>query len=193
MSQDLAKTFEEFNAILVICPCCGDVFRLSEGRPYIKGRKPATPFDAIAAEQRKMTAAEERFEARADAIRSKAREAGQKIARKALKRIDPVFSGRRLDTQDVKVLFDPVEYVVFDGLAQGECRRVLFLAETPSTKASAAAVDSLAETIQKGNYEFGILRVEKDGGLDWSPTAEGGGQVQANRPTQVGGSKCRRP
>jgi hypothetical protein len=175
MALDLAGVFEELNAILVICPCCGDVFRLSEGRPYIVGRKPATPFDPIAAERRQVTAAEERFEAREGAIRLKAKEAGRKLARRALKKIDPVFTGRQLDTQDVKVLFDPVEYVVFDGLARGECRRVLFLAETPSTKASSTAIDSLAETLRKGNYEFGILRVGKDGGLDWSPTAEAAG------------------
>src|SRR5438045_3787825 len=36
----------------------------------------------------------------------------------------PVFSGSGYDPQDVKVMFDPVTYVVFHGMSQGDVTEV---------------------------------------------------------------------
>jgi len=73
----------------------------------------------------------ERLDGLEDKLRDAARAAGAKAAKKRLRRIDPVFSGSGLDPQDVKVMFDPVEYIAFRGLNGGEVREVLLIAEKP--------------------------------------------------------------
>jgi predicted Holliday junction resolvase-like endonuclease len=83
-----------------------------------------------------------------------------------LKRVDPVFCGSGLDPQDVKVIFDPVEYVVFDGLSGERLRRILLMGEPPASKKQEKVHRSLASAVRKGNMEFLTLRVTKEGTVE---------------------------
>jgi len=163
MSARLADIFEEFNSILVICPCCGKVCRLGDARPYLKGCKPSMPFDRIERSMRQVERARERFDASELALRKEARLRGLRKAKGRLKEIDPLFSGSGLDPQDVKVLFDPVEYVVFDGLRASVLRRIVFMAEPPSDRRQERVQSSLGTALRKGNLEFITLRVTDEG------------------------------
>ena len=40
MANTLARTFSEIGHILGVCPCCSDLFYLSEARPYLDGKQP---------------------------------------------------------------------------------------------------------------------------------------------------------
>jgi predicted Holliday junction resolvase-like endonuclease len=162
---DLVAALSEFDSILVVCPCCGEVVRLSETRPYAKGKKPRSVFDALDADEARLERAEERLEEREDELREAAREIGRRAAKRQLKRIDPVFSGAGIDPQDVKVVFDPVEYVVFDGLNRGRLKRIALMAYPPSNRAQEKAQDSVAAAARKGNVEFATLRIGEDGSV----------------------------
>jgi predicted Holliday junction resolvase-like endonuclease len=70
-------------------------------------------------------------------LREKAAAAGLRTAKKLLKKIDPVFSGGGYDPHDVKVIFDPVPYVVFSGMSRGQIRDIVLLARPPETTGSA--------------------------------------------------------
>ncbi len=168
MANDVGAIFGQFSHIMAICPndVCGHVFPLSDARPYLDDKRPHSIFDKIEAASERLDRAIERLEERESELRAKAKALGLKSAKRRLKKIDPVFSGARIDPQDVKVIFDPVEYVIFDGMNRDRLRRVLFLAHSPSSQASERILISLEKSIRAGNVSFKTLRVLEDGRLE---------------------------
>lgn len=166
MSRSLAVVFAEMDSILGICPCCGEVFRLSDARPHLKGRHPTSVFDELDGEAQRLEAAELRLQEREELLREEAHRRGQRQAKNRLKKIDPVFSGAGLDPQDVKLIFDPVEYVVFDGMSRGHVRQVLLMAGRARSREQEQVHGSIAAAIRKGNLEFRTLRVADNGRLE---------------------------
>lgn len=165
---DLSTLFGGLSLIAGVCPNqdCGELFRLSDARPFLKDKKPASILDQLDAESDRIERALARLEEREQALRDQARQAGQKQAKKRLKKIDRAFSGARLDPQDVKVIFDPVEYVVFDGLSRGKLDRVLLLGHPPASRTQERLFKSISSSVRKGNLDFQTLRVLEDGALE---------------------------
>lgn len=66
----LVQTIDGIQEILAICPCCGDIFRLVEGKFIFPQKRPTTCEylelvaleNKLLAEDDRLTAAEERFE-----------------------------------------------------------------------------------------------------------------------------------
>jgi predicted Holliday junction resolvase-like endonuclease len=163
MAGNLGTTFDELGHILGVCPCCGDLFYLSETRPYLAGKQPHSVVDQIRAAEYRLERVEEKLaEIEAD-LRDQAAIAGLRTAKKLLKKIDPVFSGAGYDPHDVKVIFHPVTYVVFNGMSQGRVRDIVLLAKTPENKASEQIQASIGRALRSGNVEFKTLHVDNDG------------------------------
>src|SRR5438046_1595160 len=127
MSADIRTTFRELGHILGVCPCCGNMFYLSETRPYLSGKQPRSIVDQLRAAERRLECQEERLDLIESALREKAAAAGLRTAKRLLKKIDPVFSGAGYDPHDVKVIFDPVTYVVFNGMSRRRLRDIVLL------------------------------------------------------------------
>src|SRR5271170_4099079 len=134
-----AQTIDGIQEILAICPCCG-VFRLVEAKFIFPDKKPRTCdyLDLVGLECRigdqedRVVRAEERFAERLDKQREQLVDKGRRAAKRKLKKIDPLFSGNRVDPQDVKVVFDPVEYIVFHGLTSiSGVRTIEFVSRAP--------------------------------------------------------------
>jgi predicted Holliday junction resolvase-like endonuclease len=164
--ENLPKVFDELNSILVFCPCCGEINRVSETRPYLKGAKPHTRFDQLDAESRALDRIEEKLDERLQRLREKAQERGWKKARGRLRKLDPTFYGSGLEPQDVKVIFDPVEYVVFDGMTKNALRQVLLMGQHAANSSQERIQTSLQQTLKKGNVEFVTLRVTDNGTVE---------------------------
>jgi predicted Holliday junction resolvase-like endonuclease len=96
-------------------------------------------------------------------LRERAAKAGLRAAKRVLRKIDPVFSGSGYDPQDVKMMFDPVTYIVFDGMAQGEVTEIQLLATPPQSQAAALMQKTIDQAIRSGNVEFRTLRVGPEG------------------------------
>jgi predicted Holliday junction resolvase-like endonuclease len=166
MATTLGAIFGQFSYIFGICPCCGEPFRLNDARPHIKDRHPRSVFDDIDAEEARIDRAVERLEEQEMLFRARAKEAGLMQAKRRLRKIDAVFSGARLDPQDVKVIFDPVEYIVFDGMKGGQLRKIVFLGHPPANGTKERLLTSIGQTIRKGNIAFKTLRILDDGSLN---------------------------
>ncbi len=166
MKTSVVAAFQEFRYIFGICPCCRELFRLSDAYIHTKGRAPRTLFDRLSERRRRLEVAEEKLGAEEASLREAARARGLRRAKRSLKRIDPTFSGKGLDPQDVKVLFSPVEYVVFDGLNTERLRRVLFVDRAPESLDRERVQESLCSALHKGNIEWKTLRVSPTGGLE---------------------------
>ncbi len=86
MNADLIKFFSYQRQIFGVCPCCGELFRLSDCKVY---RKDA-PITDWKEKLEKQSAALDRFEKKLDekmeAMREKAREAGRNRLISSLKK-----------------------------------------------------------------------------------------------------------
>jgi predicted Holliday junction resolvase-like endonuclease len=161
--MSLLDLFRRFQTLLGICPCCGRWFKLSDAQLFISKAPTATPFDELAQAQAELEAAISRFDEREERVRSLAREKGRLLARRRLKKIAGWCSEGRFDPNDVKVLFDPVEYVVFAGLSSRGCSRVAFVDRPPKSRQKELLLESLGRAIRRGNVEWHTYRVTDDG------------------------------
>ena len=163
MSSDLALAFGELGQILAVCPCCQDIFYVSESRPYLVGKQPKSIVDRLRAASQKLDREEAALNLIEDELRERAAKSGLRTAKKLLRKIDPVFSGAGYDPQDVKVIFNPVTYIVFQGLATRALRKVTLLAHRANDTPTERVHKSIERTIEKGNFEFRVLRVDDEG------------------------------
>jgi predicted Holliday junction resolvase-like endonuclease len=149
-----------------VCPRCQDLFYLSEARPNLAGKQPSSIVDALRAQENRLEQAEEKLDEIENALRETAAKAGLRAAKRVLKKIDPVFSGSGYNPHDVKVIFDPVTYVVFHGLGSGRLREIVLLANPAKTRAGERLQGSIEAVVRNGNFEFRTLHVNKDGEVD---------------------------
>ena len=163
MPSSLGTIFSQLGHILGVCPRCDEVFYLPEARPYLDGKRPQSVVDKIQAEERRLERAEDKLAEMEALLREAASVAGLRMAKKLLKKIDPTFSGAGYDPHDVKVLFDPVTYVVFNGMSRGKLRDIVLLAKPPETSATERVYRSINRAIDNGNIEFKTLHVDDAG------------------------------
>jgi hypothetical protein len=160
----LVATFQDFRRILGVCPCCGDLFRLSDLRLSYRAPPKTTWLDDLEVAETRQQRAEDRFAEEEIEIRRLARERGRRELPRLLREAEPVFACRGYWPQDVKPLFDPVAYVIFAGLnaATSVTRVVLFDGPALSTVRDRVQ-RSIQRTLAASNYEWRTVRMGKNG------------------------------
>jgi predicted Holliday junction resolvase-like endonuclease len=169
MSKNLIKSFQQFQNILVLCPNCGRIHRLSEIKLSYRGKPRKTWLDKLEKREEKQTRAEERFQENIGEIKARAQEKGwkqmEKQLPKILKKCAPVICGHGYFPQDVKALFDPVDFVVFDGMNQKEMVKKVVLFDGPAEdKRREKAQESIQKVIRKGNFEWETVNLDSTTG-----------------------------
>lgn len=168
----LVDTINGVQEVLGICPCCGEIFRLVEGK-FIFPKKPSRSSEylkLVALESRlsdqdeALTASENKFSDLLEEQRERLTAAGRELAKRKLKKIDPIFSAKNIDPGDVKVIFNPVEYIIFHGLTSAKgVTNLEFVSRPPESKAQEKILNSVEKVIQDGNVEFETLRMNDNG------------------------------
>jgi predicted Holliday junction resolvase-like endonuclease len=159
---------QEFRKILCVCPCCGDLVRVSDLRLKAKGRGARTWLDEYQTKLRLLERREERFEERVKALRQKAQELGrkesQRIVRKAM---IPQFRAMKLDPQDVKPIMSPVDFVVFKGMTQrAEVDRILFLSRKSAISQVNGARAQVQAAVKARKYSWQVARIDEGGKME---------------------------
>jgi predicted Holliday junction resolvase-like endonuclease len=108
-------------------------------------------------------AKKQRLEDRREILLEKARLKGQLVAQKRIRTFLPFFTKQQLNIRDVRVLFDPVDYLAFRGLCLGDCKELIFIDHEPETTHREAFHKSLERTISRGNLEWKTVRIADDG------------------------------
>jgi predicted Holliday junction resolvase-like endonuclease len=157
--------FQEFRKILCVCPCCGDIVRVSDLKLRTKGPSVKTWLDEYQTKLRLLEKQEERFEEKADEIRAKSQELGRKESQKITRKAMPqIFKTLKIDPQDVKPILNPVEYVVFKGMNQKkEIDRILLLAKKTKNPQLSAGHKQIQQVIKKENYSWQVARIDEKG------------------------------
>ena len=163
MKSDIVKFFGLQRQIFGICPKCQDFFRLSDCKIYIKKKPLADWMDKITLEKGRLDGLEEKLEEKKEHLQEKAREAGRKLAQRAVKKIDPVFTPHKLNPDDAKVIFHPIDYVVFDGMKKESIKNIILLDRQEKGTDHRALQKSIEKVVERENYEWQTLRVQEDG------------------------------
>ncbi|MDR7416924.1 MAG: Holliday junction resolvase-like protein [Armatimonadota bacterium] len=162
----IAATLRQFQEVLCLCPCCGEVFRLSEARLYYGKQPRPTWFDRLRGEERRLEREELRLERELERLRERSRAEAEKIARRTLKSLDPLFTPLGYYPKDARPVLDPVDYVVFDGLNTAKRLRAVVLLDLPARDPRRERVQrSIDRAVRRGNVEWRVLRVGEDGSL----------------------------
>ena len=160
--MNLVAAFTEMKCLYGFCPCCGALFRLSEATLFTKAPPPRTEFEKLDAAFHRLERREERFGEREDDVRERARQRGRRAANRRLQRIAPLLGDQPLADKDVKVLFDPVDYLVFRGLSKERCEALVFVDHPADSKRRERLQSSLQHAIKAGNLDWQTLRVDDE-------------------------------
>ena len=164
MKSDVFKFFAVQRQIFGVCPHCANFFRLSDCRIF-QYKKPAPDWlERIILEERRLQGIEDKLNEKETQLREKARERGRKLAVKAVRKIDSVFSPRKLNPDDAKVIFHPIDYVVFNGMKGKVAIKNIVLLDRKAGNANRRALQkSIERAVEREKYEWQTLRVQEDG------------------------------
>ena len=170
----LATFIQGGQRLIAQCPRCDELFQVLHARFIFPTKDPGRCeyADLLALQATtsrldgRLERAQERHAAVIEGLRVVATAQGQRKARRQLLKIDQVFSAKRIDPQDVKVLFDPVDYVVFHGLNGKGVTEVRFISHEPESLQQERLVMAIAKVIKAGDVGFSTLRVNIDGVIE---------------------------
>lgn len=164
MKEKSISIFQDFQKVLVICPKCGEIHRLGELKLTYRKRVRHTWLDKLRKEENKVKLDDERLKEEEDKIRKSAREEGRKQIPKLLKKCVPVIYSHGYNPQDLKTLFDPVDFVIFDGMnLKDRIKQVVFFDGPAYDERRETIQTSVKRVIEKGNYDWYTVRLDDMG------------------------------
>ena len=163
----LFEEFSEFRKILCICPCCGEIVRVSD--LHLKVKKPIvkTWLDTYEAKIIAMSKEEEKFNEKEQKIRDAAVEKGRNEAKKIVNNVVlPIFRKLKLNPFDVKPILSPVDFLAFDGMTdKDKIKNIIFLSKISKIEYLNLIRKQIKEIISKRNYIWQVGRIDDLGGL----------------------------
>ena len=167
--SELLDVFQSFRRTLCICPCCGEMVRLSDLHLKYTGKAPRTWLDKYDSKLLAQEKKESAFEKQEGKMREKSIERGRKkVPRLVKKCLCPEFKKLKYNPYDIKAIMHPVDLIVFDGLAdEAKLRNVTFLSRKTSDRIQSAILDSIRRTVDKENYDWKVSRISMDGKVEF--------------------------
>ena len=167
--NDLLDVFQSFRRVLCICPCCGEMMRLSDLHLKYTGRAPRTWLDKHELKLLSQEKKEKFFEEKEAEMREKSVERGRKKVPILIKRcLCPEFRKLKYNPYDIKAIMHPVDFIVFDGLNdEVELRNVTFLSRKTSDQEQNVILESIRKTLDKKNYDWKVSRITMDGKVEF--------------------------
>ena len=168
MRADMIKFFAVQRQIFGVCTCCGELFRLSDANMYMKKKPMPDWMDKLDQAERRVDLQEAKLQEQKKEIQNKAGEKGRKRAMQAVRKVDPVFTPNKLNPDDAKVIFHPVDYLVFNGMKKKpEIKNIVFLDNVIKRKEQKSIQKSIEKTIEKENYEWITVQVSETGVVEY--------------------------
>lgn len=163
----LLEEFQAFRGILYICPCCGEIGRVSDLKLKARGAGIKTWLDDYGKKCSAMDKKEEKFEEVRAELRKKAVEKGRKEAQKIInKAISPTLKALKFDIYDLKPILDPIDFVVFNGMNAGDTLKdITFLSQECDNKELNTIRQQIKVAVKEEKYDWQVARVGDDGGM----------------------------
>lgn len=148
----LSSFLREQRHIFGTCPHCHSLFRLVDARvsydaPYRLDWMDRMENDQQSWEEKTANLKEREKEMRRAAIE---RATKTKLPR-LLKSVVPAFAAHGLNPKDIKTVFHPIDFVVFDGLNRMKVDRVLLMDRRKSEAKQVSVQRNVVETLETGS------------------------------------------
>ena len=167
MKSELIKFFAIQRQIFGVCPCCGAIFRLSDANVYIKKKPVPDWMDKFEKSTVRLDKTEEKINLEEGEIRETAREKGRVAAVKTTKKIDTIFYPNKYNPDDVKVMFHPVDFVIFNGMKKNDITNLVLFDREVKERSQKTLQKSIEKTVSKENYEWITMHVSEDGSVEY--------------------------
>ena len=165
MMEDFVSAYTNFKSILCICPKCNLFSRLSQLRIF-SAEKTQTWVDQYEEKMRvldkQITEHSLQQKKLKNEIIMKAREKLPALVRKAL---SSQIVNSKYNPYDINVVNHPVDFVVYNGMENGNVEDVVFLHS--KNKIMEELHKSIHKTIENKQYDWKVARVSKDGELEF--------------------------
>jgi len=156
---------EDLNNIFGICPRCEEVFRANEAG--VRSRKrPGDFLDKLRGQERINRKFSQDFKKEKEQIRIKGVKEGRAQAEQIANDIDDVFYPLGLTADDAKLIMNPVDFLVFDGMHKdkvGENLERIVVVDYSNNSSSTSS--QVKKAIEEGRYDFVTLRIDYDGSI----------------------------
>jgi predicted Holliday junction resolvase-like endonuclease len=164
-NNQLLKFFQLQRQIFGICPDTGNIFRLSDCHIFVKKKPDPDWLQKIEIEQLRLAGICEKLDERKFFVAEQAKIIGRREADNAVKKFDKVFKPKKLNADDSKVIFHPIDYIVFNGMKSGLMKNIILMDRVKTTSSEKQIQKSIAKVIERQNYEWITLRVEDNGNI----------------------------
>jgi predicted Holliday junction resolvase-like endonuclease len=163
------QEFKEFRKILCVCPCCGEIVRLSDLHIKLKGKIAKTWLDEFESKEKDFQQKVNRFEDKKDRLRSLAVERGRAAAEVAINNaISPTFRKLKLDPFDVKSILNPIDFIVFDGMnKEDSVNDIIFLSKQVQNKNLNLIRQQVKKSIITKKYDWQVARINEEGKIEF--------------------------
>ncbi len=167
MQKEILDFYSSLRHIFGVCPCCGEIFRLSDCKLYQK-KKPENDWkEELDKEIDRLDNLEEKILAKIESSKEAARTLGRKNADKLVRKIDKIFLPLNLNCNDCKVIFHPVDFIVFNGMNNnnGDCliKEIMFLDKDNKSGQYLKLQKGIESTVKNKRFDWLTLRVETNG------------------------------
>jgi len=168
MTSGLVNLFQSSRTILCVCPCCGNLLRLSDLRLKYKGVAPRTWLDDYDAKVKRLDKREQLFEEKERKLRDAAIRRGRiKVPKLICKCIDKDIARFNYNPYDIKALLHPIDFVIFNGLNdEDKLKDITFLSRKTTSAVLNKLRNSLESAIDKERYDWRIARVSIQGTIE---------------------------
>jgi predicted Holliday junction resolvase-like endonuclease len=167
MEKEIIDFYSSLRKIFGVCTDCEDIFRLSDCKLYQKSKPDSDWKEKLDSEIIRLENLEEKLLEKIELAKVSARESGRKEADKLIKKIDTIFSPNKLNPNDAKVVFHPVDFLVFNGMnsnsGDASIKNLVLLDKKGKTGENASIQNSIQKVVETQQYEWLTLRVEESG------------------------------
>lgn len=162
--NDLIRLLKRDRLLVAECPACQEPFRLADADLFpAAGDWPAKALEVL--EQRRLEIRERRAElkARKDRMTSGAQRTSEAVnLGKIVEKIAPSFPTFGFEPRDCRALLEPIDYVIFQGLARRGRVDALMFVDVKSGKAGLTkSQKQIRDRVQEGRIAFKRLPARK--------------------------------
>jgi len=167
--SEIFQDLQEFRKILCVCPCCNYFYRISDLHLKTKGRIKKTWLDSLENRYFELNKLEEEFDGKEKELRKKYRELGRKKAEQDfIKSVSPSFRKLRVNPFDIKPIFYPVDFIIFDGMEKKEdIQNVIFLSKLCGSSTINELRKQVSNVVKTQNYEWQEGKIDNEGNIEF--------------------------
>ena len=108
----------------------------------------------------------EKEEKQREMARKKGRLEAKLIIKKAIRKVDKIFTPRKLNPDDAKVIFHPIDYIVFNGMKDTTpIKNIILLDQQSKSLGYQNLHRSIEKVVERGKYDWITFRVSEDGSI----------------------------